>query len=126
MDLDSSQQFRKEAEESLALEYDLARYAGHTLLMLQDALPAGPQQWRSLLVHRIEHISDFASRAVGEEVGEALLWLYFRFGKRTSNHSKGPASRLILGSLQISRAPYSLPNRYLCHFDHYYDEMAPY
>ncbi|OQE91157.1 hypothetical protein PENNAL_c0010G03952 [Penicillium nalgiovense] len=77
-DLESSQQFRKEAEQSLALEYDLARYAGHTLLMLQDALPAGPQQWRSLLVHRIEHISDFASRAVGEEVGEALLWLYFR------------------------------------------------
>ncbi|KAF3019920.1 hypothetical protein E8E15_003803 [Penicillium rubens] len=90
MDLDSSQQFRKEAEESLALEYDLARYAGHTLLMLQDALPAGPQQWRSLLVHRIEHISDFASRAVGEEVGEALLWLYFRFDLAGSLFSSKP------------------------------------
>ncbi|KGO66629.1 hypothetical protein PEX1_064660 [Penicillium expansum] len=78
MDLESSQQFRKEAEDSLALEYDLARYAGHTLLMLQDALPAGPQQWRSLLIDKIEHISDFASRAVGEELGDALLWLYFR------------------------------------------------
>ncbi|CAI7590836.1 unnamed protein product [Penicillium glandicola] len=77
-DLESSQKFRKEAEESLALEYDLARYAGHTLLMFQDVLPAGPQQWRNLLVHRIEHISDFASRAVGEELGDALLWLYFR------------------------------------------------
>jgi hypothetical protein len=90
-DQESSQRFRKEAEESLALEYDLARYAGHTLLMLQDALPAGPQQWRSLLVHRIEHISDFASRAVGEEVGEALLWLYFRFGRTTSDNFNKPA-----------------------------------
>ncbi|KAJ6186528.1 hypothetical protein N7519_007829 [Penicillium mononematosum] len=90
MDLESSQQFRKEAEQSLALEYDLARYAGHTLLMLQDALPAGPQQWRSLLVHRIEHISDFASRAVGEEVGEALLWLYFRFDLAGSISSSKP------------------------------------
>jgi hypothetical protein len=83
-DLESSQQFRKEAEESLALEYDLARYAGYTLLLLQDALPAGPQQWRGLLIHKIEHISDFASRAVGEEVGDALLWLCFRLGKTNS------------------------------------------
>ncbi|KAJ5520921.1 hypothetical protein N7463_001374 [Penicillium fimorum] len=89
-DLESSQQFRKEAEESLALEYDLARYAGHTLLMLQDALPAGPQQWRSLLVHRIEHISDFASRAGGEEVGDALLWLYFRLDLAGSISSSKP------------------------------------
>jgi hypothetical protein len=81
-DMESSQRFRKEAEESLALEYDLARYAGHTLLMLQDALPVGPQQWRNVLMPRIEHVSDFASRAVGEEVGEALLWLYFRLGRR--------------------------------------------
>lgn len=80
-DAESSQQLRKEAEESLALEYDLARYAGHGLLLLQDALPAGPQQWRNLLIHRIEEVSNFASRAVGEEVGEALLWLYFRIGK---------------------------------------------
>ncbi|KAJ5781102.1 hypothetical protein N7457_006262 [Penicillium paradoxum] len=83
-DLESSRQFRKEAEESLALEYDLARYAGHTLLMLQDVLPAGPQQWRNLLIHRIENVSDFASRAVGEEVGEALLWLYLRLDLASS------------------------------------------
>ncbi|CRL24685.1 Fungal transcriptional regulatory protein, N-terminal [Penicillium camemberti] len=89
-DLESSQQFRKEAEESLALEYDLARYAGHTLLMLQDALPAGPQQWRSLLIPRIEHISDFASRAVGEEVGDALFWLYFRLDLAGSISSAKP------------------------------------
>ncbi|CAG8909900.1 unnamed protein product [Penicillium egyptiacum] len=89
-DLESSQQFRKEAEESLALEYDLARYAGHTLLMLQDALPAGPQQWRSLLVHKIEHISDFASRAMGEEVGDALLWLCFRLDLAGSISSSKP------------------------------------
>ncbi|KAF4769159.1 hypothetical protein HAV15_008655 [Penicillium sp. str.  len=44
-DLESSQQFRKEAEESLPLEYDLARYAGHTLLMLQDALPCWTAAW---------------------------------------------------------------------------------
>ncbi|CAI7661965.1 unnamed protein product [Penicillium palitans] len=89
-DLESSQQFRKEAEESLALEYDLPRYAGHTLLMLQDALPAGPQQWRSLLIPRIEHISDFASRAVGEEVGDALFWLYFRLDLAGSISSAKP------------------------------------
>ncbi|KAJ5193353.1 hypothetical protein N7449_009495 [Penicillium cf. viridicatum] len=89
-DLESSQQFRKEAEESLALEYDLARYAGHTLLMLQDALPAGPRQWRSLLVDRIEHISGFVSRAVGEEVGDALLWLYFRLDLAGSISSSKP------------------------------------
>ncbi|KAL2697471.1 hypothetical protein AAEP93_011375 [Penicillium crustosum] len=89
-DLESSQQFRKEAEESLTLEYDLARYAGHALLMLQDALPAGPQQWRSLLIPRIEHISNFASRAVGEEVGDALFWLYFRFDLAGSISSSKP------------------------------------
>ncbi|KXG52122.1 uncharacterized protein PGRI_084060 [Penicillium griseofulvum] len=89
-DLESNQQFRKEAEESLALEYDLARYAGYTLLLLQDALPAGPQQWRSLLVHKIEHISDFASRAVGEEVGDALLWLCFRLDLAGSISSSKP------------------------------------
>lgn len=94
MDLESSQQFRKEAEDSLALEYDLTRYAGHTLLMLQDALPAGPQQWRSLLIDKIEHISDFASRAVGEELGDALLWLYFRLGKATYNESYKSDDRL--------------------------------
>ncbi|CAP79907.1 Pc12g02800 [Penicillium rubens Wisconsin 54-1255] len=103
MDLDSSQQFRKEAEESLALEYDLARYAGHTLLMLQDALPAGPQQWRSLLVHRIEHISDFASRAVGEEVGEALLWLYFRF-ETSSPHTGASPDLAAFPSLRQSHS----------------------
>jgi len=81
-DLENSQNFRKEAEGSLAFESDLARHAGQTLLMLQDALPAGPQKWRSLLVHRIEHACDFASHAGREEeVGEALLWLYFRFGR---------------------------------------------
>jgi hypothetical protein len=80
-DLESSQHFRKEAEGSLAFESDLARHAGQTLLMLQDALPAGPQQWRGLLSHSIESACDFASHAgQGEEVGEALLWLYFRFG----------------------------------------------
>ncbi|KAJ5209990.1 hypothetical protein N7491_009801 [Penicillium cf. griseofulvum] len=89
-DLESSQQFRKEAEQSLALEYDLARYAGYTILMLQDALPAGPQQWRSLLIHKIEHISDFASRAVGEEVGDALLWLCFRLDLAGSISSSKP------------------------------------
>lgn len=93
-DLESSQQFRKEAEESLPLEYDLARYAGHTLLMLQDALPAGPQQWRSLLIPRIEHISNFASRAVGEEVGDALFWLYFRLGRASSHLFSKSASEL--------------------------------
>ncbi|KAJ9483745.1 hypothetical protein VN97_g9653 [Penicillium thymicola] len=89
-DLESSQKFRKEAEESLALEYDLTRYAGHALLILQDTLSAGPQQWRSLLIDRIEHISDFASRAVGEEVGDALLWLYFRLDLAGSISSSKP------------------------------------
>ncbi|KAJ6127997.1 hypothetical protein N7471_009214 [Penicillium samsonianum] len=89
-DLESSQKLRKEAEETLVLEYDLARYAGHTLLMLQDALSAGPQQWRSLLVPKIEHISDFASRAVGEEVGDALFWLYFRLDLAGSISSSKP------------------------------------
>lgn len=93
-DLESSQKLRKEAEETLVLEYDLARYAGHTLLMLQDALSAGPQQWRSLLVPKIEHISDFASRAVGEEVGDALFWLYFRLGTSTSKNPNKLHSRL--------------------------------
>ncbi|KAJ5124860.1 uncharacterized protein N7515_008685 [Penicillium bovifimosum] len=89
-DLESSQRLRKEAEESLANEYDLARYAGHTLLMLQDALPVGPRQWRNVLMPRIKHVSDFASRAVGEEVGEALLWLYFRLDLAGSISSAKP------------------------------------
>lgn len=125
-DLESTQKFRKEAEESLTLEYDLTRYAGHALLMLQDALPTGPQQWRSLLVDRIEHISDFASRAVGEEVGDALLWLYFRLGKAGSNIPNKLASKLTRHPLQISQAQYPLQNHHLCPFDHYSDEMAPY
>ncbi|KAJ6067868.1 uncharacterized protein N7446_004905 [Penicillium canescens] len=78
-DVESSRQFRKEAKESLAVESDLARHAGQTLLMLQDVLPAGPQRWRNILMHSIEQGCDFSSQAgLGEEVGEALLWLYFR------------------------------------------------
>lgn len=81
LDLDNSANFRKEAEGSLAFESDLARHAGQALIMLHDVLPSGPQRWRSLLVHRIEHACDFASHTgQGEEVGEALLWLYFRLG----------------------------------------------
>jgi hypothetical protein len=80
-DVESSRQFRKEAKESLAVESDLARHAGQTLLMLQDVLPAGPQQWRNILMHSIEQGCDFSSQTgLGEEVGEALLWLYFRIG----------------------------------------------
>lgn len=82
MDHDSSQIYRKEAEGSLALECDLARHAGQALVMLQDVLPSGPRLWRSLLVPTLEQACGFASQAgQGEDVGEALLWLYFRLGK---------------------------------------------
>jgi hypothetical protein len=105
-DLEHSQNFRKEAEGSLAFESDLARHAGQTLLMLQDALPAGPQQWRSLLVHKIEGACDFASHAgQGEEVGEALLWLYFRFGKRHCSSRRTSKRMLIDITGQISQVP---------------------
>ncbi|KAJ5766181.1 uncharacterized protein N7511_003797 [Penicillium nucicola] len=78
-DAESSRRFRKEAQESLAVESNLARYAGQTLLMLQDVLPAGPQQWRRILMYSIEQGCDFSSQSLlGEEVGEALFWLYFR------------------------------------------------
>ncbi|CAG8369369.1 unnamed protein product [Penicillium salamii] len=91
-DVDSSQVFRTEAEGSLAHECDLARHAGQTLLMLQDALPSGPQQWRALLAPTIEQACDFASRAgQGEDVGEALLWLYFRLD--------------LAGCITLSKAP---------------------
>ncbi|KAJ5566483.1 hypothetical protein N7535_008121 [Penicillium sp. DV-2018c] len=80
-DLESRHRFRKEAEEKLEREYDLARYAGQTLLMLQDVLPVGPLQWRNVLMPGIKHINDFASRAGEEEVAEGLLWLYFRLGR---------------------------------------------
>jgi hypothetical protein len=80
-DSQSSQRFRKEAKESLAMESDLARYAGQTLLMLQEILPAGPQHWRDIVMRSIEQGCDFSSQTgLGEEVGEALLWLYFRIG----------------------------------------------
>ncbi|CAI7580639.1 unnamed protein product [Penicillium bialowiezense] len=79
MDHDSSQIYRKEAEGSLALECDLARHAGQALVMLQDVLPSGPRQWRNLLIPTLEQACDFSSQTgQGEDVGEALLWLYFR------------------------------------------------
>ncbi|OQD89053.1 hypothetical protein PENANT_c003G00081 [Penicillium antarcticum] len=52
-DVESSRRFRRKAKESLAVEPDLARNAGQTLLMLQDVLPAGPQQWRNILMHNL-------------------------------------------------------------------------
>ncbi|CAG8040837.1 unnamed protein product [Penicillium olsonii] len=79
VDSESSRVFRREAEGTLALECDLARHAGQALIMLQDALPSGPQQWRALLAPTIKQACDFASReGQAEDVGEALLWLYFR------------------------------------------------
>lgn len=124
-DLDSSHVFRTEAEGSLALECDLARHAGQTLLMLQDALPSGPQQWRALLAPTIEQACDFASRAgQGEDVGEALLWLYFRLGKAIHTFVILCASLLTNLSSQI--LPGALPNQkhHSRRSDHYYNAMA--
>lgn len=83
-DLGSILRFRKEAEaeESVSLQPDLERHAGKALLLLQELLPAGLKQWRSLIAPRIEHPHGFMTPTdLAQELGGATFWLYFRLGK---------------------------------------------
>lgn len=73
--------FRKEAEESMALQSELKRRAAEVLLLVQALLPSGLQQWRNLILPQIGHPRGFMSPLdLAQELGESLFWLYFRLG----------------------------------------------
>ncbi|KAF7712606.1 Fungal Zn(2)-Cys(6) binuclear cluster domain-containing protein [Penicillium ucsense] len=78
-DHDNSVQFRSEAEETLAFEPELARSAGRTLLLFQDLLQYGIQQWRDLLAAQFENFSfSLHPIVMQDELGEAIFWFQFR------------------------------------------------
>lgn len=80
-DLSAVEQFCKEAETSLSLQPDLLRHAGYALLLLQDILPSGLQQWRYLIQSHVQPIYGLLSPSdLNEKLGEALFWLIFRLG----------------------------------------------
>ncbi|KAJ6015300.1 hypothetical protein N7540_009891 [Penicillium herquei] len=72
--------FRKEAEEvGISPQTDLEGHAGKALLLLQELLPAGLKQWRSIIAPRVECPGGFISPTdLAQELGDALFWLYFR------------------------------------------------
>lgn len=73
--------FRKEAEENMTLQPELERRVGEVLLMVQEILPSGLQQWRNLILPQIEHPRGFMSPLdLAQELGDSLFWLYFRLG----------------------------------------------
>ncbi|KAJ5547257.1 hypothetical protein N7494_004842 [Penicillium frequentans] len=84
--------FRKEAEENMTLQPELERRVGEVLLMVQEILPSGLQQWRNLILPQIEHPRGFMSPLdLAQELGESLFWLYFRLDLAASiSTSKAP------------------------------------
>ncbi|KAJ5118087.1 Protein of unknown function DUF3468 [Penicillium atrosanguineum] len=76
-DISNGIRFRKEAEESLELQPDLVRQAGHAILLLQDLLPLGLQRWRGWIESAGSYLSPLS---MTEDLGEALFWLHFRLG----------------------------------------------
>lgn len=84
-DLDSSLRFRGEAEDSLDLESESIGHAGRALLLLQDLLPTGLQDWRNLLSPHIEPLGCLVHpAALEEELGEGIFWLHFRLDLASS------------------------------------------
>jgi hypothetical protein len=84
-DLDSSLRFRGEAEDSLDLESESIGRAGRALLLLQDLLRSGLQDWRNLISPQIEPIGCLVQPvAMEEELGEGIFWLHFRFDLASS------------------------------------------
>ena len=80
-DIRSSLRFLKEVKENLALQPKLINDAGELLILLQELLPSGLQQWRSLIYSRVENGGGFMSPIdLAQELGEAVFWLYFRLG----------------------------------------------
>lgn len=115
-DIANSIWFRKEAEESLELQPDLVRQAGHAILLLQDLLPSGLQRWRDWIESTASYLSPIS---MTEDLGEALFWLHFRLGM-----SLGFLKRDIVNdnfadlasSIATSKAP-SIPFRSFLHRD---------
>lgn len=84
-DHDSAVRFGSEAEETLAFEADLVRSAGRALLLFQDLLQYGLQQWRDVLTPHIESLGFLLHPvAMQDELGEAIFWLHFRLDLATS------------------------------------------
>jgi hypothetical protein len=81
-DISNSIRFRKEAEDSLELQPDLIRQAGHAMILLQDLLPLGLQRWRGLIAPVGSCVSPIS---MSDDLGEALFWLHFRLGISYSN-----------------------------------------
>ncbi|KAJ5622503.1 hypothetical protein N7528_005735 [Penicillium herquei] len=79
-DIESILRFREEAEEEeISPQKDLERHAGRALLLLQELLPAGIKQWRSIFAPRVEYPGEFITPIdLTQELGDALFWLYFR------------------------------------------------
>ncbi|KAJ5630380.1 uncharacterized protein N7484_010480 [Penicillium longicatenatum] len=84
--------FRKEAKDNMTLQPELERRVGEVLLLVQELLPSGLQQWRNLILPLIEHPRGFMSPLdLAQEPGESLFWLYFRLDLAASiSTSKAP------------------------------------
>ncbi|KAJ5290936.1 hypothetical protein N7478_000187 [Penicillium angulare] len=71
--------FRKEAEDTNSLHPDLETHAGKALLLLQELLPAGLQQWRNLMSPHTDYGAGLLSPTdLTLDLGGSLFWLYFR------------------------------------------------
>ncbi|KAJ5731534.1 uncharacterized protein N7483_006042 [Penicillium malachiteum] len=79
-DIENILRFRKEAEEEeISPQTDVERHAGKALLLLQELLPAGLQQWRSIIASRVEYAGGFMSPTdLAQGLGDALFWFYFQ------------------------------------------------
>lgn len=101
--------FRKEAEENITLQPELERRIGEVLLMVQELLPSGLQQWRNFILPKIEHPRGFMSPLdLTQELGESLFWLYFRLGMLQSYQAMKIVFNNFLdlaASISTSKAP---------------------
>lgn len=84
-DIGGSIRFRKEAEETLSAETDMLRRTGQALLLLQDILPSGAQQWRDKLQSHVEAGGIVMPTTMDEEMCEESFWLHFRLGQCSCN-----------------------------------------
>ncbi|KAJ5698677.1 hypothetical protein N7462_000682 [Penicillium macrosclerotiorum] len=78
-DLSNSLRFRAEAEHGISSAPELEQHAIRALLLLQEILPSGLEQWRSHLLPYVESPNGFLSPVhLADELGESSFWLYFR------------------------------------------------
>ncbi|KAJ5936590.1 hypothetical protein N7466_003040 [Penicillium verhagenii] len=70
--------FRRE-EQALNYNLELERHTASALLLLQEILPSGLQQWRDIILPHTNHPHGFISPLdLVQELGNSLFWVYFK------------------------------------------------